>query len=154
MILSSHLTLYFHYQVHPQLNVVSASAPLLHYFWSYWWLPPTLPQEHIVHLLTWGRSGSSFISFHVLILSICDSVFSWQEYRSGLPFPPPVYCVLSELFAMTCLSWVALHGRAHSFTEYASPLPLQGCGPCRGYTPVPFPKSSLDRFPTLFSFWC
>ena len=25
--------------------------------------------------------------------------------------------VLSELSTMTCLSWVALHGMAHSFTE-------------------------------------
>ena len=40
--------------------------------------------------------------------------FSRQEYWSGLPFPSPV---LSELSTMTCPSWVALHGMAHSFTE-------------------------------------
>ena len=37
--------------------------------------------------------------------------------RSGLPFPSPVDHVLSELSTMTCLSWVALHGMAHSFIE-------------------------------------
>jgi len=35
--------------------------------------------------------------------------FSKQEYWSGLPFPPPVDHVLSELFTMTCPSWMALH---------------------------------------------
>ena len=43
--------------------------------------------------------------------------FSRQEYRSGLPFPSPVDHILSELFTMTHLSWVALHGMPHSFTE-------------------------------------
>ena len=43
--------------------------------------------------------------------------FSRQEYRSGLPFPSPVDHILSELFTMTHLSWVALHGMAHSFIE-------------------------------------
>ena len=43
--------------------------------------------------------------------------FSRQEYRNGLPFPSPVDHILSELSAMTCLSWVALHGMAHSFIE-------------------------------------
>ena len=38
-------------------------------------------------------------------------------YWGGLPFPPPVDHVLSELSAMTSPSWVALHGMAHSFTE-------------------------------------
>ena len=43
--------------------------------------------------------------------------FSRQEYCSGLPFPSPVDHVLSELSTMTRLSWVALHGMAHSFIE-------------------------------------
>ena len=51
--------------------------------------------------------------------------FSWQEYWSGLPFPPSVDHVLSELSTMTYLSWVALHGMAHSFIELHKPL-------CRG----------------------
>ena len=43
--------------------------------------------------------------------------FLRQECRSGLPFPPPVDNVLSDLSTMTHLSWVALHGMAHSFIE-------------------------------------
>ena len=43
--------------------------------------------------------------------------FSRQEYWSGLPFPSLVNHILSELSTMTCPSWVALHGMAHSFTE-------------------------------------
>ena len=44
-------------------------------------------------------------------------VFSRQEYLSGLPFPSPVDHVLSELSALPCPPWVALHGMAHSFIE-------------------------------------
>ena len=48
--------------------------------------------------------------------------FSRQAYWGSLPFPPPVDHVLSELSAMTCLSWVARHGIAHSFRELHKPL--------------------------------
>ena len=48
--------------------------------------------------------------------------FSRQEYWSGSPFTPPVDRVLSEPFIMTCLSWVALYSKAHSFTELCKPL--------------------------------
>ena len=48
--------------------------------------------------------------------------FSRQEYWSGLPFPPPVDHVLSELITVTCLSWLALHSIAYSFTELHKPL--------------------------------
>ena len=48
--------------------------------------------------------------------------FSQQVYWGGLPFPPPVGHVLSELSAMTSPSWVALHYLAHSFTELRKPL--------------------------------
>ena len=41
---------------------------------------------------------------------------SRQEYWSALPFPPPVYHVLSELFTMTH------NGQAHSFIELHKPL--------------------------------
>ena len=43
--------------------------------------------------------------------------FSRQECWSGLPFTSPVNHVLSELSTTTRLSWVVLHGTAHSFTE-------------------------------------
>ena len=44
--------------------------------------------------------------------------FSWQEYWNSFPFPPPVDHILSEVSSMTCMSWVALHGMAHSFTDF------------------------------------
>ena len=45
-----------------------------------------------------------------------------QVHWGGLPFPPPMYHILSELSAMTHPSWVALHNRAHSFLELCKPL--------------------------------
>ena len=49
-------------------------------------------------------------------------VFLWQEYWSGLPFPPPVDHVLSELFTGTHPSSVGLHCVAHSLIELCKPL--------------------------------
>ena len=46
----------------------------------------------------------------------------WQVYWGGLTFPPPEDQVLSELSAMTRLSWVALHSMAQSFIELCEPL--------------------------------
>ena len=43
--------------------------------------------------------------------------FSRQKYWSGLSFPSPADHVLSELSTKTHLSWLALHGMAHSFIE-------------------------------------
>ena len=48
--------------------------------------------------------------------------FSHQEHWSGLPFPPPVDHILSELSTMTRLSWVTLHSMAQSFIELCKPL--------------------------------
>ena len=61
-----------------------------------------------------GSSSFWVLSFCLFILFMG---FSRQEYWSGLPFPSPVDHVLSELSTMTRLSWVALHGMAHSFIE-------------------------------------
>ena len=66
-----------------------------------------------------GDSFSGVISFCLFILF---RGFSGQEYWNGLPFPPPVDHVSSEFFTMTCPSWVALHGMAHSFTELCKSL--------------------------------
>lgn len=52
-----------------------------------------------------------------LVIFVLLMGFSWQEYWSGLPFPPPVDHVLSELSTMTYLFWVVLHSMAHSFIE-------------------------------------
>ena len=38
--------------------------------------------------------------------------FSRQEYWIGLPFPSPVYHILSDLSTMTRVNWVAPHGMA------------------------------------------
>ena len=61
-----------------------------------------------------GGSSSAIISFCLFILFM---VFLWQEYWSGLPFPPPVGHVFSELSTVTHPSWVALQGTARSFIE-------------------------------------
>ena len=61
-----------------------------------------------------GSSSFSVLSFCLFILFMG---FSRQECWSGLPFPSPVDHVLSELSIMTCPSWVALQGMAHSSTE-------------------------------------
>ena len=45
-----------------------------------------------------------------------------HKYWSGLPFPPPMDHVLSELFTITHLSWVALHSMDHSFIKLGSLL--------------------------------
>ena len=58
-----------------------------------------------------GGSTFSVISFCLFIQFMG---FSQQEYRNGLPFPPPVDHVLLELSTMTRLSWVALNSTAHS----------------------------------------
>ena len=63
-----------------------------------------------------GSSSFSVLSFCLFILFMA---FSRQEYWSGLPLPSPVDYALSELSTMTHLSWVALHGMAHSFIELA-----------------------------------
>ena len=61
-----------------------------------------------------GVSSSLVISFCLFILFM---EFSWQEYWSGLPFPPPIDHVLSELFIITHLPWVVLHCMAYSLIE-------------------------------------
>ena len=66
-----------------------------------------------------GGLSSGLISFYLFMLFM---EFSRQEHWSGFPFLLPVDCLLSELSTMTHLSWVALHGMAHSSTELRKPL--------------------------------
>ena len=79
-----------------------------------------------INMIHWARgflvlflckSDSSSFSVVSFCLFILFMGFSRQEYWSGLPFPSPVDHVLSELSTMTHLSWVSLHGMAHSFIE-------------------------------------
>ena len=51
-----------------------------------------------------GNSSFSVLYFCLFVLFMG---FSRQEYWSGLPFPSPVDCILSELSTMTRPSWVA-----------------------------------------------
>ena len=66
-----------------------------------------------------GSSSFSVLSFCFFMLFMG---LSRQEYWSGLPFPSPVDHVLSELFTMTHLFWLALHGVAHCFIELGKTL--------------------------------
>ena len=84
-----------------------------------WGTKHALLVYHIGHLQTCRL----IFQFHIFCLFILSMGFSMQEYWSRFPFPPSVDQVLSELFTMTCLSWVALHSMAHSFTELCKSLP-------------------------------
>ena len=81
----------------------------------------------------WTPSDLGSSSFS--IMSFCPFTqfmrFSRQVYW-GLPFPPPVDHILSELSTMTCPSWVALHGSAHSHIELYKPLCQDKAVICEG----------------------
>ena len=91
--------------------------------WVLLWLRPFILSGIISPLIsssilgTYQPGGGSSFSVLSFCLFILFMGFSGQEYWSGLPFPYPVDHVLSELSIMTCPSWVALRGMAHSFTE-------------------------------------
>ena len=82
--------------------------------------PPVLPSS-ILDTFQPGQGGTSpsVMSFCLFVLSM---VSSKKEHFSGLPFLPPVDHVLSKLPTITHLSWLALQGMAHSFTELCKPL--------------------------------
>ena len=94
-------------ETHPQLSVSASWFLAFGFFFSHFILSGAI------------SNCSTVISFCLFILSMG---FSWQEYWSGLPFPPPVDHDLSELFTITHLSRVALHGMANSFIELCKPL--------------------------------
>ena len=80
-----------------------------------------------------GGSSSGVISFCLFILFMA---FSREEYWNGLPLPPPVDHVLSELFTVTCPSWVALNSMVHSFIEgEASPFATTRLWSMKGIVP-------------------
>ena len=80
---------------------------------------PLLFPSSILDTFWPGGSSSGVRSFCLFILSMR---FSRKEYWNGLPFPPPVDHVLSELFTMTCQSLVTLHSMTHSFIGLYKPL--------------------------------
>ncbi|KAF7252130.1 Methylthioribulose-1-phosphate dehydratase [Varanus komodoensis] len=58
-------------------------------------------------------------------IAIAHAGMAWTALRSKrLLISSPVDHILSEPSAVTCLSWVALHGIAHSFIELHKPLRL------------------------------
>ena len=65
--------------------------------------------------------GVSYTGLRALSLSqyifLLFMGFSRQEHWGGLPFPSPGDHVLSELFPMSCPSWVALQSTAHNLIE-------------------------------------
>ena len=61
-----------------------------------------------------GSSSFSVLSYCFFILSMG---FSKARILKWFAFPSSVDHILSELSIMTRLSWVALHGMAHSFIE-------------------------------------
>ena len=103
-----------------------------------------------IHL--WNHTTNKLVnqSFVPFCLFILFMGISWQEYWNGLLFPPPVGHVLSELFTLTHLSWVTLHGMPHWIMQ--APLPGQGCDLWRGsfkkrwqeYTEELYKKRSND----------
>ena len=84
-----------------------------------WWLGHCSSPVEYWTLSDLGGASSSATSFCLFIMLM---EFSQQEYWSGLPFPPPVYHILSVLFSMICPSWVALHDMVHSFTQLCKPI--------------------------------
>ena len=75
-----------------------------------------LHSSPVAYLVLTNLRISSFI-----VISFCLFMLfmrlSRQEYQGGLPFPSPVDHIVSELSTMTRLSWVVLHGMAHSFIK-------------------------------------
>jgi len=70
--------------------------------------------------------------------------FSQQIYwGNGLPFPPPVDHILSELSTMTCTAWISLHGMAHSFIEL--------CKPLHHNKAVIYEEGMANRYPSIFA---
>ena len=89
-------------------------------------LPSIFPSIRVFSNESLGTTNLGSSSFS--ILSFCLFIpfmgFSRQEYWSGLPFPSPVDCILSDLSTMTRPSWVAPHSMAWFHWV------RRGCGPC------------------------
>ena len=80
------------------------------------WLRPFILSGVISPVISSSMLGTCWPGEFILQCPIFMG-FSRQEYWSGLPFCSPVDHMLSELYTMTRLSWVAPHGMAHSFIE-------------------------------------
>ena len=102
-------------------NLASITSPIHNWVLFLLWLCPFIlsgvsSPRISSSILGTNRPGEFFFQCPIFCLFILFMGFSRQEYWSGLPFPSPVDHVLSELFTMTCPSWVALHDMVHSFS--------------------------------------
>ena len=113
-----YIGLYSQHQTQLQLRVASTLAPCFLLSGASSKYPLLFPVSY------WTPSdlGGSSSGVKSLCLFILFVGFSRQEHRSGLPCPPPVDLVLSELSTVTRPSWVALPGKAPGVTELQQPL--------------------------------
>ena len=81
---------------------------------------------HCSPMAYWSPSklGCSFSRVIYFCLFILSMGFFRQEYWSGLPFPPPVDHVLSELFNMIIQREWPCMGRLTASLGYASPFSM------------------------------
>ena len=118
------LTFQVHVQYHSSQHrtllpsAVTSTTGCCFYFGS----APSFFLELFLHcslVAYWAPINLGSSSFHVLsfCLFILFMRFSRQKYGSGLPFPPSMDHVSSELSAMTRPSWVALQSRASVIHE-------------------------------------
>ena len=80
------------------------------------------PLLFLSSILDTFQPGGLIFQCHIFYHTVM--VFPQQEYWSGLPPPPPVEHVLSELSTMTCLSCVVLHHMAHGVIELCKPFAM------------------------------
>ena len=80
----------------------------------------------LVLYLLYGPALTSIHDYwkdHILdYTDLCQQGDVFAFYWYGLPFPPPMDHILSELSPMTHPSWQALHSMAHSLIELLKPL--------------------------------
>ena len=109
---------YFHHQSHPQLSIISALTQ------SSFLLELLVISLHSSPVAYWTPStlGPQFSASYLFCLFVQFMGSSQQEYWNGLPFPPPVEHILSELSTVTHWSSVTLHSLAVSFIELHKPL--------------------------------
>ena len=89
----------FYHQSHPQLNIVFALAASLHSFWSYF---PLISSS----ILGTYWPEEFLFQYPIILPFILFTVFSRQEYWSGLPFPSPVDHIVSDLSTIPArLGW-------------------------------------------------
>ena len=141
----------------PWFMNLTFEVPMQYCSLQQWILCSSPDKSTTEYLFCFGPAPSSFLGLLVVVLcsfpvacwtpsNLRDSSFSvitfWlfiqflrfsrQVYWGGLPSPPPVDHILSELSTMTHLSWVALHGIAHSFVELHRPLSHDKAVICEG----------------------